>query len=292
MQPQVISVPYRYDQLEEGLGLGPGRLLEAGLADCAASIVQAYLEHEDVEEDRTAVNIGKLGRSTADLVANARATGAPVLVIAGDDTAAVGVVSGLQKSDGASRALGVIWVDAHGDFNTPDTSYSGILAGMPLAVIAGLAGPRWREAADLTTSIPGERMLLLGIREIDKSEDELIRLHGLGRLTARDSRDNEKVRAALADLISKCEIIYVNVDLDVLDPHLVPSITTPSADGLEIEHLSEILTAIVATGKVAAVSVTSLNPLAGRRGDQSVASAWAVVEQLLDHWKAVPPLPR
>src|SRR5690348_15026981 len=132
MRPQVISVPYRYDRFEEGLGLGPSRLLEIGLAEHAAAVHQAILEDADREDDRTAINIGILGRSTAALVARARAAGEPVLVVAGDDTAAIGVVAGLQASDGASRALGVVWIDAHGDFNTPDTSYSGILAGMPL----------------------------------------------------------------------------------------------------------------------------------------------------------------
>lgn len=292
MQPQVISVPYRYDQFEEGLGLGPQSLLDAGLRKRAANVSVAHLADESVEDDRTAVNIGRLGRSTADLVATARATASPVLVVAGDDTAAVGVVAGLQKSDGASRPLGVIWIDAHGDFNTPDTSYSGILAGMPLAVIAGLAGPRWREAADLAISVPGERMLLMGVREIDTGEDELIKLHGLGRLTARDLRDAGKVSAAITDLINRCEIIYVNVDLDVLDPHLVPSITTPSAHGLELDQLSGVLSAIVKTGKVATISITSLNPLAANRGARSVKSAWTVVDTLLNDWQSVPPLPR
>jgi arginase len=291
MQPQVITVPYRYDQRDEGLGLGPARLLEAGLDERAAAVNHASLDQEAIEEDRTAVNIGRLGRSTAGLVAAARATLSPVLVIAGDDTAAVGVVSGLQMSDGASRSLGVIWVDAHGDFNTPDTSYSGILAGMPLAVIAGLAGPRWREAAELAAPIPGDRMLLVGVREIDKGEEELIQTHGLGRLTTRDARDPEKIQIALAELANRCELLYVNVDLDILDPRHVPSITTPSAEGLELDELSAVLSAIVCTGKVAAVSITSLNPLAGSRGDRSVDSASEIVDKLLDDWSAVPPLP-
>jgi arginase len=291
MLPQVISVPYRYDQRDEGLGLGPTRLLEAGLAARAANISHAHLDQESIEDDRTAVNIGRLGRSTAGLVAAARASTSPILVVAGDDTAAVGVVSGLQKSDGASRSLGVIWIDAHGDFNTPDTSYSGILAGMPLAVIAGLAGPRWREAAELAAPVPGDRILLIGVREIDKGEDELIQMHSVGRLTTRDARDEDKIQMALAELTNRCEMLYVNIDLDVLDPRHVPSITTPSADGLDLGELSSILSAIVGTGIVAAVSVTSLNPLAGSRGDRSVRSALEIVENLLDNWSSVPPLP-
>jgi len=292
MKPQVIAVPYRYDEFEEGLGLGPGSLLKAGLQDRAESVATAQLNDADREDDRTAINIGMLGKSTAALVARARSSGTPVLVLAGDDTATVGVVSGIQKADGASRALGVVWIDAHGDFNTPDTSYSGILAGMPLAVIAGLAGPRWREAAELDLPVAADRLLLLGLREIDKAEEELLKTHAVSRLTTDQLRSVSVLNEAIEALARRSEILYVNIDLDVLDPHVVPSITTPSAGGLEIEELSAILTSLVQTGKVAVVSVTSLNPGAGARGQRSVQAALKVVEGLLGAWSAVPSPPR
>jgi arginase len=292
MKPQVIAVPYRYDEFEEGLGLGPGSLLKAGLQDRAESVATAHLNDADREDDRTAINIGMLGKSTAALVARSRSSGAPVLVLAGDDTAAVGVVSGIQKADGASRALGVVWIDAHGDFNTPDTSYSGILAGMPLAVIAGLAGPRWREAAELDLPVAADRLLLLGLREIDKAEEELLKTHAVSRLTTEQLRTVSVLNDAIEALARRSEILYVNIDLDVLDPHVVPSITTPSAGGLEIEELSAILTSLVQTGKVAVVSVSSLNPGAGARGQRSVQAAWQVIEGLLNVWSAVPSPPQ
>jgi arginase len=214
MRPQVISVPYRYDRFEEGLGLGPRRLLEVGLAEHAAGVHLASLADSDREDDRTAVNIGILGRSTADLVAAARGKGEQVFVVAGDDTASVGVVAGLQAADGASRSLGIVWIDAHGDFNTPDTSYSGILAGMPLAVIAGLAGPRWREAAGLESPVPIERMLLVGARDLDKAEEELVRAHNLALVSVAEIRKGSGLGQALAKLTAICELLYVNIDLD------------------------------------------------------------------------------
>src|SRR5687768_4493739 len=98
MQIQLITVPYRYDEPDEGLGLGPAALLDAGLANTLQEIghelgpvMSAHLADADREEGRTAVNIGRLGASTADLVANARNAGTAVLVLAGDDTASVGV---------------------------------------------------------------------------------------------------------------------------------------------------------------------------------------------------------
>ena len=291
MRPQVISVPYRYDQLEEGLGLGPGRLLAHGLAERAEAVHVAHLDESEREPDRTAVNIGKLGRSTASLVASARSTGRPVIVLSGDDTASVGVVSGLQKADGAGRALGIVWIDAHGDFNTPDTSYSGILAGMPLAVIAGLAGPRWRDAADLGIAIPGERMLLLGAREIDDAENSLMSTHQIDRLSTKAIKSGTDLESAIERMSNRCELLYINIDLDVLDPHLVPSTTTPSANGLELTELADVLVRLLETGLVAAISLTSLNPLGGARGNTSLKTAWSVVETILENWKRVPSPP-
>jgi arginase len=291
MRPQVISVPYRYDRFEEGLGLGPRHLLDMGLAEHASAMHEAHLADADRDDDRTAVNIGKLGRSTATLVTQARATGEPVFVVAGDDTATVGVVAGLQEADGAGRSLGIIWIDAHGDFNTPDTSYSGILAGMPLAVIAGLAGPRWREAAEIGSPVPGNRMLLIGTRELDRDETELLDANNVRRLSVGDARGGAALRDALATLTATCELLYVNIDVDVLSPHLVPSVTTPSEGGFELAELSEVLRSILATGLVAAVSMTSLNPLGGSRGKTSTASAWRIAQTILAEWSAVPSAP-
>jgi arginase len=291
MRPQVISVPYRYDRFEEGLGLGPQALLRAGLSEHASAVHVANLADEEQQEDRTAINIGRLGHSTASLVAHAMSTGEPVLVVAGDDTATVGVVSGLQESDGAGRALGIVWFDAHGDFNTPDTSYSGILAGMPLAVIAGLAGPRWREAAELRLPIAGDRILLVGTRELDGAEDELLRAQSVAMVRASEAMQPDPFGDALASLASRCELLYVNIDLDVLDPHLVPSATTPSEGGFDLDELSALLTAVLETGLVAVVSITSLNPLGGVRGQNSTRSAWSLVQTILAAWDRVPPLP-
>lgn len=273
------------------MGLGPRHLLEIGLADHASAVHVSQLADDERENDRTAVNIGKLGRSTATLVAQARSQGEPVLVVAGDDTATVGVVAGLQESDGAGRALGIVWIDAHGDFNTPDTSYSGILAGMPLAVIAGLAGPRWRDAAEIGSPVPGNRMLLVGTRELDKDETELLDANNVRRVSAAEIRKGAAFTDALTELTATCELLYVNIDLDVLSPHLVPSATTPSEGGFESTELSEVVRSILATGIVAAVSVTSLNPLGGSRGQTSTRSAWRIVQTILAEWNRVPPPP-
>jgi arginase len=295
MLVDVISVPYRYDRHREGIGAGPDAIRAAGLADrlrnvglTTGSENAAHLPADEREEGRTAVNIGKLGARTAALVRASCQTGNGALVLAGDDTAAIGVVAGLQAAAGAGTPLGIVWLDAHGDFNTPETSYSGILAGMPLAILAGLAGPLWREAAGLASPVATDRLLLAGTRELDEKEAELLRSTDVRVVPVADMRKSTAFTDAVNWLAGRSALLYLHVDLDVLDPRFIPSASTPAADGLSIDELTQAMRAVLETGKVAAATVTSLNPGAGNRGQRSLESALSVLEKALPSWKGLP----
>jgi arginase len=295
MRLRLVTVPYRYDDREEGLGAGPGALLRAGLAErlvAAGHAVdgphEAVLAADEREEGRTALNIGRLGAHVAALVADARRDGSGALVLAGDDTAAIGVVSGVQRADGAGVAVGVVWLDAHGDFNTPETSYSGILAGMPVAILAGLAGPLWREAAGLAAPVATDRILIAGVRDLDEQEGTLLRSTDARVVTAVELADGATFPAAVTRLAARCSHLCLHVDLDVLDPDLVPSASTPSANGLSIEAAAAAMATVLGTGRVATLCLTSLNPGAGKRGERAVASALSLLERALPTWDRVP----
>jgi arginase len=249
---------------------------------------EAHLDPALQEEGRTALNIGRLGADTARLVATARRNGDGALVLAGDDTAAIGVVSGLKQAAGATAAIGVVWIDAHGDFNTPETSFSGILAGMPVAILAGLAGPLWRDAAGLTTPVETDHIVLAGTRELDEQEEALIRSTDVRIVPASELCDGDDFALAIDRLTRRCPQLYLHVDLDVLDPRFVPSASTPSANGLSIEELITAMANVLETGKVAAVAISSLNPGAGARGERSVASAMKTIEGALPAWTLTP----
>jgi arginase len=298
MRIDLVTVPYRYDEPGEGLGAGPDALLAAGLLESlratgrdVAGPHKACLDPAIREEGRTAPNIGRLGADTARLVSGSRRRGHGALVLAGDDTAAIGVVSGLQQAVGAGTPIGVVWVDAHGDFNTPETSFSGILAGMPVAILAGLAGPLWREAAGLAAPIPTDRIVLAGTRDLDEKETELLRSTEVRVVPAGDLRVPGRFGGVIDWLAHRCSLLYLHVDLDVLDPRFVPSASTPSANGLTIDELVATMTTVLKSGKVAAVAVTSLNPGAGARGQRSVASTLRVLEWALPAWAAIPESP-
>ena len=296
MRIEVVTVPYRYDQRSDGSGRGPDALIAAGIIDRMGKAGidvsgPAISELPDVEraEGSIAVNVGRLGAHTADLVASARAQGAGALVLSGDDTATVGVVSGMQQAHGAGAKIGLVWFDAHGDFNTPETTYSGILAGMPVAILAGLAGPLWRDAAGLAAPLPTDRIVISGVRELDEREATLLQSTDVRVVTAKEAIAGTAQSQAIARLAASCDHICVHIDLDVLDPSLVPSSATPEPAGLTVRQATALIQEVLATGKVAAVSVAGLNPGAGLLGQRSVASTMALLEAFLPSWELASP---
>lgn len=291
MDLYIVSVPYRYDEPNQGLGAGPNALLEAGLKKAIGghgaavrSTLTAHLKPSDREDGRTAVNIGTLGASTAVLVSQALDDGCPALVLTGDDTAAVGVVSGVQMAKGAEARIGVIWLDAHGDFNTPETSYSGILAGMSLSVIAGLSGPNWRRAARMAAPIPTSHILVAGVRELDEKEEALIRATEVRMLTSAELASGNHFADAVNRLAGDCDALVLHLDVDLLDPHLVPSSTTPSENGPDLVTATAAVRSALASGKVVAWSICNVNPGGGARGERSIKSAVALISDSISAW--------
>lgn len=296
MDLYIVSVPYRYDEPNQGLGAGPGALLGAGLQQTLDRLgitvretLVAHLDPERKEAGRTAVNIGTLGASTAALVSQAISDGCPALVLTGDDTAAIGVVSGVQRAKGADARIGIVWLDAHGDFNTPETSFSGILAGMSLSIIAGLSGPNWRRAAKMAAPIPTSRILVAGVRELDEKEEVLIRATDVRIVTTNDLKNGDGFEQAVSWLAADCDAIVVHLDIDLLDPHLVPSSTTPSEGGLDLAAATSALRTVLDTGKVVAWTVCNVNPGGGRRGERTIASTLSLVTGSISAWDTSSP---
>lgn len=165
---------------------------------------------------------------------------------------------------------------------------SGILAGMPVAILAGLAGPAWRAAAGLAAPVPTDRIVLAGVRDLDQKEAALLRTTEVRVVSTAEVRDGRRFEAAVGSLAAATSLLYLHVDLDVLDPRLVPSASTPADNGLEIAEAAQAAAIVFRTGTVAAFAVTSLNPGAGDRGKRSTKSALAFLEQALTAWERVP----
>ncbi len=291
MRIDIVTVPYRYDHYLDGSGRGANILLDEGLvgkleADgiTVGSVRESSLAESERADGSTAVRIGRLGSHTADHVATGLQEAGAVAVISGDDTAMVGVVSGIQRVHGAGAKIGLVWFDAHGDFNTPDTSYSGILAGMPVAILAGLAGPQWRGAAGLAAPIPTDRIVIAGVRMLDEREQSLLQSTDVRVIKARDLASGALFGQAIGRLRKECDVICVHIDFDILDPALVPSSATPEPDGLSIPELTGLVAKVLDTGKVGVISFAGLNPGGGKRGETSVETAARVIVEVVGSW--------
>ena len=183
-------------------------------------------------------------RSVADAVARSAAEGGRPLVWAGDCVAPLGVVAGLQRS--GTEPAGVVWLDAHGDFNTPATSPSGYLPGMALALLVGRGDRALRDALGLR-AVPEDRVVLAGSRDLDPPEAEALDGSAITRVPVEGL--DEAVRA-LGD-----GALYVHIDADVVDPEDLPGMRYPSPDGPSAETVVEALRSLTETGRVAAVSL-------------------------------------
>ena len=152
------------------------------------------------------------------------------LFLGGDHSIALGTVAAttLQES------TGVLWVDAHGDFNTPETSPSGNIHGMPLAALTGLGSPEMVDLGRAGAKLQAKDVVLVAIRDLDPQEKELLRDSGAKIFTMReiDERGIGAVTDEALTYLSRCDRIHVSLDMDSVDPRHAPGVGTPVAGGL------------------------------------------------------------
>jgi arginase len=193
----------------------------------------------------------------------ATAGGTP-LALLGECTLAPAVVAGLRR---AHPDLVLVWIDAHGDLNTPETTPSGFLGGMPFAILLGWCHDRLRLAAGLDPALPEPRAALVGARDLDPGERDAIA--GSGLVVAADvARALERLPAAAP--------IHLHLDGDVLDPAAAPGVDFPAPGGWSGERLNDEVAALAATGRVVGVSVCCGNPRRDPDGRSARAYARAL----------------
>ena len=228
-------------------------------------------------------SIGTLNGRIAEVVAAAGRSRAGILMTGGDCTHATGVVGGLQGAHGPDLRLGLVWFDAHGDFNTPRTSTSGMLGGMPVAVCAGLAHPTWRERSHIAAPLPTDRIVLVNVRNLDPAEETLIRATDATIAAISDGLPGEDLKEAVARLSERCDTVYLHIDADILDQAFVPSHGTKEANGPNVEQTLAAIDTVMATGKVAALALVSIYNR-GEAGKISVRSGIELLRGGLQAW--------
>lgn len=181
------------------------------------------------------------------------------IFLGGDHSIALGTVGAAAEN----RALGVLWIDAHGDFNTPETSPTGNLHGMPLAALTGRGLPELVEVVGPGPTLADADAAILGVRSLDPGERDLLRASGVGVFTMRevDEAGIGRIAHQALERLDHCTALHVSLDMDSLDPSQAPGVGTPVPGGFTYREAHLLMEIIASSGKVTSIDVVEINPI-------------------------------
>lgn len=260
MKLQLISVPYALGKEASGMGAGPDRVIATGLVDHLGArghqVSALRLKLEEPFRNEVGASFS-LNRSLNSAVRSARESGALPVVLTGSCLSAQGILAAAQ------RRVVVIWLDAHADFNTPETTVSGYVDGMALAVISGRGFRALANSISGFEPIPDERLLLVGARALDPLEAQLLSKSGVACI---DPDTFHQLPRALARLRSVADAAYLHVDLDVLDPSEGQANEYLEKDGLSLSQLASVAEQVSRQFELFAVAFAAYDPRFDREG--------------------------
>ncbi|MGH2532947.1 MAG: arginase family protein [Thermomicrobiales bacterium] len=271
------------------LARGGEALLNSGIVEemtaagrVVAGVSRPALLSDQVTDDPI-VNLGRFNRLVADAVVAGAADDAVSLLVGGTCGHLIGMMAGLQRVYGADARIGLVWFDAHGDFNTPRTTRSGMLGGMPVATCAGLCHAAWREEAGQAAPLPTDRIVMVDVRNLDPEEATLIAATDVQIARFGPGGMTDEITDAVATLAERVDHLYLHVDADVLDVSLQPNHPTAEPGGPDLAATREALASTMVTDKVRAFGVVSVNP-DGADGQTSLASGKALLLAGVERW--------
>jgi arginase len=256
----LIQVPYHLGHERIGMGAGPERLVEAGLVQALEELEHEVevvrVQRQDDETNEIGASFAVL-RRLSEAVAGAVARDAFPLVLAGNCMSSIAVVAGL------GRDVGVVWLDAHADFNTPETTLSGFQDGMGLTILTGTGWNALRETIPGYRAVDEAKVVVVGIRDVDEAERERLESSEVQVLVPGDL---QRTAEALDRLGERVEEVYLHVDLDVLDPSEGRANQYAAPDGLTAAEVERILTALGERVPVSGAAMTAYDPLQDPEG--------------------------
>jgi len=288
----VIGAPLDLGAGRRGVDMGPSAIRYAGLEPRIAQLGRRWVDWGDVvtavaeasavgdERVRYLPQIKETCERIAELVARAVEEKQLPLVLGGDHSVALGTLGGLART--AGRPGGVLWLDAHGDLNRPDTSPSGNVHGMPLAAALGLGGPGFASDAFRLPAVETERVVLFGVRSLDSAERELLAELDVLVFTMSDL-DRTGVERAMGDALERLEgpgFVHVSLDLDVLDPEVAPGVGTPVRGGLSYREAHLALELVAESGLAGSLEVVEVNPILDRENETAKLAVELVASAL------------
>src|SRR5256886_1894606 len=264
----LVKMPYVGERNVPDTSRGPDYLEQGG--------IQKLLEAQGVQtqpvsttaltadEEKAYGSWNKLALASGDLaklVSEERRSGYLPVGLLANCNGILGMLSGLQHSGPGAKPLrvGMVFIDAHGDFNTPETTLSGMLGGMPVAIAAGQCLTRMRMKAGLEPALPTRHIVEACVRDTDPLEQELLDRSEIQQLTLEDVRTRSaNLHREMKRLSELTDVIYVHVDMDGLDPKEVPGVALPVPNGPTSVELAAAITEMFKYEKVVAFGVAAM----------------------------------
>src|SRR5512140_883038 len=274
---RVIGVPLDLGQSRRGVDMGPSAVRVAGLearleelgdvVEDAGNIAVAIPEQKKTGDPHAKYlkEITATCTKEAELVIKTLEAGKVPLVLGGDHSVGAGTVSGVAEFyRRQNQRIGLIWIDAHTDINTPDSSPSGNVHGMPLAAIMGLGPSDLGNIYGFSPKVAPENCVLVGVRDIDAIEKENVRKAGIGVFTMRDI-DERGMRNVMEDALKLAESgtagYHVSLDMDWVDPEDAPGVGTPVRGGATYREAHLAMEIIADHGRLLSFEVVEVNPV-------------------------------
>jgi arginase len=274
---RIIGVPMDLGQSRRGVDMGPSALRGAGLQ---TSIKKLGLQVEDIgnlsvkqpEEmpvgEKRAKYLQEIAETCGDIAAAAEKSlteGFLPLVLGGDHSIAAGVAAGVAnffRKD--KKQIGYLWLDAHGDMNTPDSSPSGNVHGMPLAAIMGYGAPELVDLLGFKPKAEPGNIVIVGARDLDAQERKIVKKSGIHVFTMRDI-DERGMREVMADALKYAMDdtagIAVSLDMDFVDPADAPGVGTPVRGGVTYREAHLAMEMIADTESMVSLEIVEINPI-------------------------------
>jgi arginase len=271
----IIGAPLDLGAGRRGVDMGPSAIRYAGLEERLSSLgvdcadrgnVGAAVAEATTPDDPRAHFLPQIMRTCeriAGLVREALDEERVPIVLGGDHSIALGTLGGLASALGTGA---VLWFDAHGDLNTPETTPSGNVHGMPLAAALGRGGTGFQSDAWPTPAVGPSRVTVIGARSLDEGERALIHELGLAVNTMSDvdRRGIEPVVAGALERAAGAAFVHVSLDMDALDPLVAPGVGTPERGGLSYRETHLAMELVAASGLLSSFEIAEVNPILDR----------------------------
>jgi arginase len=279
MQIRVIGAPMDLGADRRGVDIGPSAIRYAGLSDQlrrlghtvvdVGNVVIPQPESQPIGNTRVKYlePILHVAEELAVLVTGALEAGEFPLILGGDHSIALGSITGVAR---VHKDVSVIWIDAHADFNTEETTPSGNIHGMVLAALAGLGYGPIVNVGGWTPKIDASKIVIVGARDLDEGEQALLRNHHIHVFTMSeiDERGIHPVmQQALAIAGQDNSPIHLSLDLDSLDPQEAPGVGTPVRGGLSYREAHLVMEHICDSGRLISMDVVEVNPLLDHKNE-------------------------